>query len=144
MNLHNKRKLGYFLHIFMTIMLFMSLYGYMSKKMPLSILIISGLLYIGTLFLRYRILSKNFYVQKYPKSKTITIISRILPIASFFILLYFPNNFGINSLLAGLVFSGNTIIDEKYSKYYTYEEYEEYMKKKNKKNNNKANKANKA
>lgn len=135
MDQHNKRKLALFLQVLATVLLFVSLSSFLRDRSNYTYLIIGVLVFIVVLYYRYKVLSKHFYVQRFPKGKWMNTLSRMLPILAFIAVYYIPDNYGLNTLVGAAMFSVGTVIDEKYSKYFTHEEYEEYMK--NKKKNKK-------
>ena len=130
MDLHKKRKFTVFLQMLATILLFWILYRFAKKELDLKYLIISVIAYIGVMYIRFTILTKNFYVQKFKKNKYLDIFKRMSPIIAFFAIMFLPSNFGLNAIAGGLVFNLGTVIEEKHTKYFTQEEYDEYMKKK--------------
>lgn len=139
MNLHKKRKFTVFLQMLATIFLFWILYRFAKKELDLKFLIISVVLYIGVMYIRFTVLTKNFYVQKFKKNKYLDIFKRISPIIAFFAIMFLPSNFGLNAIAGGLIFNLGTVIEERYTKYFTQEEYDDYMEKK-KQNEKKKNK----
>lgn len=130
MDLHKKRKFTVFLQMLATILLFWILYRFAKKELDLKYLIISVIAYIGVMYIRFTVLTKNFYVQKFKKNKYLDIFKRMSPIIAFFAIMFLPSNFGLNAIAGGLVFNLGTVIEEKHTKYFTQEEYDEYMKKK--------------
>ncbi len=133
MDLHKKRKFTVFLQMLATIFLFWILYRFAKKELDLKYLIISIIVYIGVMYIRFSVLTKNFYVQKFKKNKYLDIFKRISPIIAFFIIMYLPSNYGINAIAGGLVFNLGTVIEEKYTRYFTQVEYDDYMEKKKQK-----------
>ncbi|QQK08110.1 hypothetical protein [Miniphocaeibacter halophilus] len=141
MDLHKKRKFSVFLQMLTTILLFYILYKFAKKEISLIYLIIGVLIFLASMFYRFRILTKNFYVQRFRKTKVLEFLSKTLPIFAFFAILYIPDIYGINAIIGAIMFNSSLIIDERYTKYYTQEEYDEYMKNKKKKNNKKKTKS---
>ncbi|HHX69612.1 MAG: hypothetical protein WAO56_00815 [Miniphocaeibacter sp.] len=139
MDLHKKRKFAVFLQMLTTILLFYILYKFAKKELSLIYLVVAVLVFLASMIYRFRILTKNFYVQRFKKNKVLEFLSKTLPIFSFFAILYIPDIYGINAIIGAIMFNTSLVIDERYTKYYTQEEYDEYMK--NKKKNNKKKKA---
>ena len=137
MDVIKKRKIAFNLQLIATVITFFIIYLYMDKKVGIPYLIGAALVYIGTIYYRFSIIKNNFYMQKVKKNKYLEIINKLLPLIAFVAIVYLPRYYGLNALVAALIFNASTIINERYTRYISIKDYNERLKEYNKKNKNK-------
>ncbi|WP_100064952.1 hypothetical protein [Miniphocaeibacter massiliensis] len=132
-----KRKLSFNIQLAVTVIVFFILYKYAKKELGLPYLIIGILLYIGAAYFRFSIIKKNFYIQKVKKNKYLEIINKLLPLLAFVSILYIPNKYALNVVIAVLIFNMSMIINERYTRYILIKDYNKKLEEYNKKNKGK-------
>ena len=128
-----KRKFAFNLQLVITVVMFFALYKYMKKEASLVYLIGGVVLYIASSYYRFSIIQKNFYIQKVKKNKYLEIINKLLPIFAFVAIIYIPKIYGINVVIAALLFNASVVINERYTRYISIEDYNKRLKEYNKK-----------